>query len=132
MSFNLYGAMMAIMSVGAIYATQSKLLQRVYVPSVDDSEIANQHVGVGESIVLIPMSTYVQGGGPAVQAVIGTPTITGICALVDHTDTVVGKIIADPEIYTHPIAGHRVVLNDTAMVGDKWDGTAFHRKVKVL
>jgi hypothetical protein len=35
---------MPITSVGAIYATRSKLLRRIYIPHADDAEIQAQYV----------------------------------------------------------------------------------------
>ena len=101
---------MAVSYVGAIYATKSLLLQRVYIPGSHDAEIKLQHVGAGESIVWVPLSVYQKGGEAAVQARIGTPTHNGICAVI-HKDT--GKhidtIIADPDIFRHP-DGHKLSL----------------------
>lgn len=49
---------MARTLVGAIYATKSKLLQRVDIPHGDDSEIDQQRVGPGETLVKIPLDVY--------------------------------------------------------------------------
>ena len=78
---------MPITSVGAIYATASKLLQRVYIPHANDSEINQQHVGAGETLTTVPLATYRQGGPGAVQALIGTPTFSGRCVVVGSPGT---------------------------------------------
>jgi hypothetical protein len=117
----------AVTQVGAIYATASKLLQRIYIPDNDDSEIAQQHVGTGETLQQVPIATYQTGGPPAVQAAIGAPTFSGVCAVVDNTNTVSAKIIADPAIYADP-AGNAVIAHDLAQVGDTWTGTQFMRR----
>jgi hypothetical protein len=123
---------MALTSVGAIYATQSLLLQRTYIPHTDDSEINRQPIFAGETLLLVPLATYQQGGVSAVQALIGTPSITGNCVIVDPVSKlVVDRMIADVAIYnggsgTMP-DGHLVVASDAAMVGDLWNGTIFTR-----
>jgi len=124
---------MALTSVGAFYATVSKLLQRVYIPHGDDSEIAQQPITAGESLLLVPLATYQQGGAPAVQALIGTPSITGFCAIVDpNSRLVIDHFIADTAIYNGG-SGKRPDGNLIAaeaigsMVGDTWDGTNFSR-----
>lgn len=109
---------MAVTYVGAIYATASLLLQRVYIPHADDGEIGQQHVGRGETIIIVPIEAYRHGGAAALQALIGEPKHDGRCAVVDHTGTVVDVIIADPDIYSHP-DGHRVIVHAQARVGDK-------------
>src|SRR6266853_6248533 len=113
---------MAVTSVGAIYATQSKLLQRIYIPSSDDLEIQNQHLGVGETLQLIPIAIYQQGGESAVQAAVGIPEISGRCAVVNGANTCAAIIIADPAIYADPNGG-LVVSSDQVAIGDSWDGT---------
>jgi|SRR6516162_866482 hypothetical protein len=102
---------MAITSIGAIYATKSRLLQRVYIPHDDDSEIEQQHRHPGETLLRVPIETYRSGGAPAVQALIGTPAHDGRC-IVRHkiTGEILDRIIADPDIYRHP-EGHHVVLD---------------------
>jgi hypothetical protein len=103
---------MPITQVGAIYATRSKLLQRIYIPHADDSEIAQQHVGPGESLLTLPLGTFEAGGPPAVQRTIGTPAHNGHCKVIHKsTGKVVERIIADPELYKHP-DGHHVVLEE--------------------
>ena len=52
--------------VGAIYATGSKLLQRIYVPDYDDGEIAQQYVGPGELLMLVPIETFRSGNHTAI------------------------------------------------------------------
>jgi hypothetical protein len=116
---------MALAHVGAIYATVSLLLQRVYIPTADDSEINAQHVGVGETLVLVPIAAYQSGGAAAVQAAIGVPTFSGRCALV-AANTVVDHIIADPALYTDP-SGRLVIAHDTTCIGDTWTGAVFTR-----
>jgi hypothetical protein len=116
---------MAVTSVGAIYATVSLLLQRVYIPSADDSEISAQHIGAGETLALVPIATWQSGGPQAVQAAIGIPTFSGRCALV-AAGTVVDHIIADPAFYSDP-SGRLVIAHDTTCVGDTWTGTIFTR-----
>jgi hypothetical protein len=118
---------MPVTQVGAIYATVSKLLQRVYIPHADDSEIDQQHVGASESLLKVPIATYKTGGPPAVQAAVGTPTFSGACAVVDNTNTVISTIIADPTIYADP-GGNTVMASDLAQVGDTWNGTQFMRR----
>ncbi len=117
---------MPVTNVGAIYATQSKLLQRVYVPHADDSEIAQQHVAAGETLLNVPIATYLTGGQSAVQAAIGVPTFSGRCAVVDGTNTVVDAITADPVLYVDPRG--TVVANDFAILGDTWNGSVFIRR----
>jgi len=122
------GNKMAVTSVGAIYATQSKLLQRIYVPHASDAEIDQQYVGPGESMVYVPANLYLQGGQDAVQTFVGAPTFSGRCAVVDKsTNVVIDHIIADPAIYTHP-NGHRVIPHDRTVTGDTWNGNNFIRK----
>jgi hypothetical protein len=118
---------MPVTQVGAIYSTASKLLQRVYIPHADDSEIAQQHVAPGETLLNVPIATYQTGGPSAVQSAIGTPTFSGLCAVVDNTNTVISVIIADPALYTDP-AGNLVIPSDLARVGDTWTGTQFMRR----
>jgi hypothetical protein len=118
---------MPVTQVGAIYATGSKLLQRVYIPHADDSEIAQQHVGASETLLNVPIATYRTGGSAAVQALIGTPTFSGRCAVVDkNTNLVVDLLVADPAIYTD-VRGP-VVAHDHAMHGDTWTGIVFTRR----
>jgi hypothetical protein len=113
---------MAVTSVGAIYATGSLLLQRVYIPHADDSEIAQQHVGQGETLVNIPLATYQQGGAQAVQSSIGAPSFSGRCAVVDtNSNLVIDLLQADPALYTD-LRGP-VVAHDHVMHGDTWTGT---------
>jgi hypothetical protein len=119
---------MPVTHVGAIYATVSKLLQRVYIPHADDSEIAQQYVAVGESVVNIPIATYQQGGAVAVQSLIGAPSFSGRCAIVSGaslTGTVLDIVTADPALYTD-LQG-RVIASDSAMVGDTYTGLVFTR-----
>jgi hypothetical protein len=117
---------MPVTSVGAIFATNSKLLQRIYMPSSDDSEIAQQHVGPGETLLTVPISTYAQGGISAVQGAVGIPTFSGRCAVVDgKTNKVIDAIIADPAVYSDPRG--QVIPHDLAMVGDSWTGSTFTR-----
>ncbi len=118
---------MPVTQVGAIYATVSKLLQRIYVPDADDSEIAQQHVGAGETLQTVPVSTYRTGGPIAVQAAVGTPTFSGRCAVVDGTNTATSTIVADPALYIDA-SGNSVRPSDIAIVGDVWDGTQFTRR----
>jgi hypothetical protein len=117
---------MAVTSVGAIYATGSLLLQRIYIPDADDSEISNQFVLPGETLVRIPQSTYQLGGSAAVQAAIGTPSFSGRCVIVDNTSTVIGSLKADPALYTDP-QGRQIIAHDRASIGDTWTGTIFTR-----
>ena len=117
---------MAVTKVGAIYATQSKLLQRVYVPHADDGEINQQHVGAGETRTTAPLATYQTGGPSAVQALIGTPTFSGRCVVIDGTNTVIDVVIADPTLYTD--SRGTVVPNDLAIPGDLWTGSVFTRR----
>jgi hypothetical protein len=106
---------MALTSVGAIYATQTKLLQRVYIPHGDDREIAEQHVHPMESVLLVPLAVYRDGGAQAVQDLIGKPSTDGYCAL-HHKDTgeIINHIIWDVTVhgYVHP-EGHRVIPRGT-------------------
>jgi hypothetical protein len=126
---------MALTSVGAIYATGSKLLQRIYVPHADDSEIAQQHVASGETLMTVSLATFQSGGQAAIQALIGTPNVsgsgfsnsTGRCA-VANSGTVSAVIVADPALYTDP-GGGTVVPHNTAMVNDAWTGSIFNRPV---
>ena len=117
---------MAKTSVGAIYATGSLLLQRVYIPDFDDSEINQQFVGPGETLVQLPLVTYQTGGHPAMQTLIGTPTFSGVCAVVSSANVVIDRIIADPAIYTDPRG--LTIASDLAMHGDTWTGTIFTRQ----
>jgi hypothetical protein len=101
---------MPVTHIGAIYATKSKLLQRVYIPHDDDSEIEQQHRHPGETLLRVPIETYRNGGAPAVQALIGTPAHNGLCQVIHKgTGQILDRIIADPDIYRHP-DGHRIVL----------------------
>jgi hypothetical protein len=119
---------MPVTQVGAIFATASKLLQRVYIPHADDSEIPLQHVGAGETLLNVPIATYRTGGAAAVQSVIGTPTFSGRCVVVDkNTNLVTNAIIADPAIYADP-SGNTVMAHDVALPGDLWTGTQFTRR----
>jgi hypothetical protein len=111
--------------VGAIYATQSLLLQRIYVPTNSDSEIAQQYVAPGESIISVPLATFQQGGAAAIQALIGIPTFSGRCAVVNSSNVVIDHVIADPALYTDPRG--QVIPSDQSMVGDTWNGTVFTR-----
>ncbi len=118
---------MPVTKVGAIFATSSKLLQRVYIPDADDSEIAQQFVGAGETLLNVPVATYRTGGPVAVQAVIGVPTFSGWCAVVaPDTHLVVAVIIADPALYTDTRGS--VIAHDHVRVGDAWTGAVFTRR----
>src|SRR5215472_4451812 len=100
---------MPVTKVGAVYATRSKLLQRIYIPD-DDTEIARQHVHTGETQIFIDIEVYRAGGPAAVQAIIGTPAHDGTCRVLHkETSEIIDRIVADPDIYKHP-DGHRVVL----------------------
>ena len=108
--------------VGAIYATGSKLLQRIYVPDYDDGEIAQQYVGPGKSLMLVPIETFRSGNHTAIQALFGAPAHSGRCAPVrKSTMTVIDLIIADPALYHHP-DGHLTIQHDLVDIGDLWDG----------
>ncbi len=117
---------MPVTQVGAIYATTSKLLQRIYIPHADDSEINQQHVAAGETRTTVPAVTYQQGGAAAVQALIGTPTFSGRCVVVDGTNTVVDAVVADPALYTD--SRGTVMAHDHAIPGDAWNGSIFTRR----
>jgi hypothetical protein len=110
---------------GAIFATGSKLLQRIYIPSFNDAEIDQQFVGPGESLLKIRSNVYTNGGVPAVQAAVGTPTFSGRCAVVDVTTKVIDHITADPILYTDPRG--QLIPSDVSNVGDTWDGLQFTR-----
>src|ERR1700744_6614666 len=113
---------MALTKVGAFFAAKSLLLLRIYVPDNDDSEIATQQVGIGESVSLMPIDVFRSGGPKAVQEFIGRPSHSGVCAVVHkHTHVVIDRIIAEPELYRHP-QGHPVIQHDDAAYGDLWDG----------
>jgi hypothetical protein len=114
-----------VTQVGAVYATGSKLLLRVYIPHGDDREIDQQPLGVGESLLRVPLTAYRTGGASAVQALIGPATFSGRCAVVDATNTVVNCIIADPALYTWPDS--KIIAHDLVHVGDKWNGNNFVR-----
>jgi hypothetical protein len=116
---------MAFASVGAIYATVSKLLQRIYIPHADDSEIVQQPIRSGETLLYIPIATFQSGGAQAIQAIIGIPTFSGRCAVVDGTNTVIALIIADPAINIDPRG--QSIAHDLANMGDTWNGTHFTR-----
>jgi hypothetical protein len=116
---------MALTSVGAFYATQSLLLQRVYIPYADDSEIDSQPIQQGETLLKVAIATYQSGGAPAIQALIGTPTINGICAVVNG-GLVSAMIIADPALYSDP-AGGEVISCPNGAIGDSYNGTIFTR-----
>jgi hypothetical protein len=118
---------MAVLHVGAIYATKSLLLQRVYIPDHDVGEIFRQHVGPGESLMLVPINIYRIGGALAVQATIGVPAHSGRCAVVhSQTGEVVDMIIACPDV-CQQLNGHSVIQTDIAVQGDMWDGKDFTR-----
>jgi hypothetical protein len=121
---------MALTSVGAIYGTQSNHLQRIYIPDNDDSEINNQYVGPGESVMLVPISVYQNGGPDAVQAAVGPydTTVAGRCAIVSNTTLkVIDHIIADTNIYNGATGlnpdGNHVVRHDNTAIGDAWLST---------
>lgn len=114
--------------VGAFFAAKSLLLLRIYIPDSDDSEIAEQHVRTGESLALVPIEVFKDGGPKAVQSFIGQPSHSGVCAVVHrHTNVVIDRIIAEPELYRHP-DGHHVIQHDGAGLGDFWDGRDFIRR----
>ena len=112
-------------SIGVIFAGQSKLVQRIFIPSLDDSEIAQFVAGPGERKTTMALSVYQDGGPAAVQATVGTPTFSGRCAVVDQTNTVIDLIMADPTLYSDPRG--QVIAHDAAMQGDTWTGTQFTR-----
>lgn len=114
---------MSITNVGAIYATVSKLLQRVYVPSLSDAEISQQYVADGETLQNVSLAVFQKGGLVAVQAAIGVPSISGRCAIIDGTNVCIDVIIADPAIYADP-NGNQLILSDLAAVGDTWVAAA--------
>jgi hypothetical protein len=114
---------MALTSVGAIYATGSLLLQRIYIPQLDDIEIDQQYVAAGETLVKLPLATFDEGQA-AVQAAIGTPSFSGRCAVVNSSNVVIALIVADPAIYTDP-NGNQVIAHDQANIGDTWNGSVF-------
>ena len=119
---------MPVTKVAAIYATRSKLLQRIIVPDNDDKELDQYPPGEGESVAFIPIDTYRKTGAIGAQEIIGQPTFSGVCAVVDKdTNLVIDRIIADPELYASP-EGHAVIPSDAAMHGDSWDGTQFSRQ----
>jgi hypothetical protein len=114
---------MPVTQVGAFYATGSKLLQRIYIPDHADSEIDQQFIAAGETLLKVPIATYQTGGHPAVQALIGAPTFSGRCALVHKTTSLVlDVIVADPVLYADP-NGHHVIPHNQAMAADLWTGT---------
>jgi hypothetical protein len=127
---------MALTSVGAFYASQSLLLQRIYIPDADDSEINLQPLFPGETVLLVPIETYRTGGPAAIQALVGKPHVTGNglsnasgrCAVVDKASgLVVDNIIADPALYADP-SGGLVIPHDQTCVGDAWTGATFTRQ----
>jgi hypothetical protein len=119
-------AQTVVTQVGAIYATGSKLLQRIYIPSASNAEIAQQFVATGESLLIVPITTFRTGGVAAVQAAVGTPTFSGRSVVIDQTNTVTATIIADPALYSDPRGV--VTPHDLAQVGDTWTGTKFVRR----
>ncbi len=90
---------------GIIYATQSKILRRIVVPSDNSSlNFLATMVGPGESIVARPTG---HGDGhaqwaAAVQSVTGVMPPSAACAVVDATNTVILIVMADPALDTHP------------------------------
>ena len=107
-----------------IYATGSKLLQRIYLPHASDDEIDRQHVGAGETLVRVPMEIF-RRGQDAIQAFIGTPAHSGVCCVVHkETKRVIDRIIADPELYQHP-DGHHIIQSDGGDHGQIWTGERF-------
>jgi hypothetical protein len=103
---------MPVTQIGVIYATRSKMLQRVYIPDGDDSEIDVQHIHPGEMLIRVPIEVYRGGGADAVQALIGKPAHSGVCRVIHrHTGKIIDRIMADPDVYRHP-DGHRVELDD--------------------
>jgi hypothetical protein len=119
-------AQTVVTQVGAIYATGSKLLQRVYIPSVSNAEIAQQFIATGESLMIVPITTWRTGGEIAVQAAIGTPTFSGRSVVIDKANVVTDAIVADPALYTDPRG--IVTAHDFAGVGDTWTGSVFTRR----
>lgn len=57
----------SVTSVGAIYLTATGELQRVFVPSFDDAEIAKQYVAPNETLVLLPVDDLKSGGVPVIR-----------------------------------------------------------------
>jgi hypothetical protein len=121
---------MPVTLVGAVYATDSKLLLRIYIPDDNDGEIDKQPLQAGETLLRVPLAAYRTGGAAAVQALIGPATFSGRCAVVDTTNKVINCIIADPTLYSLPDL--KIIAHDSVEVGDKWDGKNFIRKGKLV
>jgi hypothetical protein len=119
----------AITKVGVFYAIGTKLVQRIYIPTTNDSEIDQQFILPGEAVLKVPIETYRSGGPVAMQAVVGAPTFSGRCVVVDKiTHQVTAVITADPVLFPADPSGNAVIASDNAIIGDTWDGTNFTRR----
>jgi hypothetical protein len=118
----------AVTKVGVFYAIGTKLVQRIYIPTTNDSEIDQQFILPGEAVLKVPIDVYRNGGPAAVQTTVGAPTFSGRCAVVDKvTSKVTAVIIADPALYAD-LGGNQVIPNDNAIIGDLWTGSSFTRR----
>jgi hypothetical protein len=111
--------------VGAVYATRSKLLLRVYIPDHWLDDINDHPIAQGETLMRVPYDLHFHGGAKFLQSIIGIAAHSGRCALV-HKDTkkVINVIVADPDLYHHP-DGHLTIQDDYANIGHIWDGNKF-------
>jgi hypothetical protein len=114
-------------SAKLIYGIKNGTLRRVIIPDHDDSELNAWPAGTGEDSVLIPVASAKDDKTlkDAVKTKTGKDAPTGVCALVDGTGVVISKIMADPDLDTHPAGS--LVASDVANVGDKYDGKIFTR-----
>lgn len=105
-----------------IYAATTKAIRRIIYPDDDNQQF---HVGDGEDFIACPNE---QRGDlfqwkSLVEKATGVYPPDPLCAVVHPKDgTVLGMIMADPNLDTHP-SGHDLVdaYSDQISVGDSFD-----------
>lgn len=108
-----------------IYASESTILRRIFVPDQEEQLSNNKLSESGESTVLIPLPASADACRAAIQK------SSGKNAPDPTTAVVVGGVVQqvlmlDPALDSIPAA--TLVPSVIAQVGDQWDGTKFLRR----
>jgi len=116
-------------NIGVVVGANSNIIRRVVVPGDHDSEIAAHPMIAGEMMLTIPKTNFDGTANAlhnAVQNHRGVPPPSSRCALIVSPTGVTGNVVniihADPQVDF--IAGHVLMLHETAQVGMTWSAVA--------
>lgn len=115
------------MKIGIVVSTASKIVRRVVVPDINQSEITNHPLAAGEQMVVVaaPASATVDAINNIVQQQTGIAPPSSRCAVVVKANAVSGNVVnvvyADPAIDT--VSGATLMLHPTATTGWTWSAT---------